>query len=243
MKRRSIQVVRSAIGVLLFGLVLQAGLIWRGVWQDAHDRVHAPRTVNEQYGTVFLEDGGRVNITFVGRDRALYGGLRIVLALGESGSLAPINDFTLDPSVVDLVRSSEGSFSPRDFVEHECWLRRVDYGWPLRCARAQSGFVLQSDMRPGPEKTVRGVLAAKSLDGTLFPPSRLPKVIPAVESPLNLLANAVLLGAPAYALLWRLPLIAFGWVRRRIRRSAGRCAVCGYELDSRGGHPCPECGA
>lgn len=111
----------------------------------------------------------------------------------------------------------------------------VGFGWPWACAwyqvrgRSRGRVAFTDDLRFGYQ--VAGVPAAR---GDLRC-----RVIPFAPAWWNLAGNTAVLAAP-----WLLALLLPGIVRRRLRKSRGRCARCGYDLKATpSGSRCPECGA
>jgi hypothetical protein len=146
-----------------------------------------------------------------------------------------------------------GPFAPaRERTRDMAW--EVSAGWPMRCVRAERRLGRAINVLPGRylKGGVPAIAVAWPVAHERIEPAHRPSIetwpflegcaiVPFTPLPVGLLVNAV-----AYALAWSLallPLAVSSALRRRRRRSRGRCVRCGHSREGLpGASPCPECG-
>ncbi|MFI4882559.1 MAG: ankyrin repeat domain-containing protein [Phycisphaerales bacterium JB064] len=156
-------------------------------------------------------------------------------------------------SVGHALPDQPGPFAPaRERTSDMAW--EVSAGWPMRCVRAKRGLGRAINVLPG--RYVQGGVPAIAVDWPLTHGGIDPVDRPAIETwpflqacaivpftplPLGLAVNTLAYGAAWLLVL--LPIAVPAVLRRRWRRSRGRCIRCGHPRDGLpGGAACPECG-
>ncbi len=105
----------------------------------------------------------------------------------------------------------------------------VGCGWPIRSASYFAGEPIG-----GGSLVVReGIVVSKAAPA----PGLLPRVIP-----LTVHWPGAIMNTLVYAAVLFVPFNLGQLMRARLRRRAGRCVVCGYDLRSNVSGVCPECG-
>ncbi|MCC6320377.1 MAG: hypothetical protein IT438_02950 [Phycisphaerales bacterium] len=119
---------------------------------------------------------------------------------------------------------------------HESGLYETGAGWPMRALSCEFDEPVQDPVTRGAIYTPRGGFALDCFeirDGArIFQP----RALPCRPIWSGLLVNSTLM-----AMLWFAPL-SIPALRRILRRRAGRCQCCGYDLRGLSQPLCPECG-
>lgn len=102
-------------------------------------------------------------------------------------------------------------------------------GWPLAALRGRVWETEEFIRGRGRQSMRREVEHLLEFDGGRW--------LPLWPDPVGFVANTTLFAALIAGMLW-----CPGAVRRRWRRSAGRCPACGYDLRVAAADRCPECG-
>ncbi len=106
-------------------------------------------------------------------------------------------------------------------------------GWPLL-----SGWYGLSNLYPGPVLLEGGI----PIYGIPSSPPTRAWTIRAL--PLHPIWRGIIVNSLFYAAFWTSLFVGIGAIRRALRRRAGRCTRCAYDLSGlRSGTLCPECGA
>lgn len=137
-------------------------------------------------------------------------------------SWSRLPDFTTSWTLDDL------PMAPED------WGLAVSSGWPRRSASYFA--IMPSDLSPGLSEKV-AVRDGIVIEGVTIFDDTLPRVIP-----LAIYWSGAIFNTLVYAAVLLVPFVLVPWTRHHLRRRAGRCTACGYDLRGADHDVCPECG-